>query len=96
MKTTEDKVTDVTSKLGKVAGEFSKQANGTWDKLEGVFEQRVERALSRLGVPSNKEIGTLTKRVEELTAHVNKLTRGRPAAKRARKSAKSARSGKAA
>jgi poly(hydroxyalkanoate) granule-associated protein len=96
MKTTEDKVTDVTSKLGRVAGEFSKQANGTWDKLETVFEQRVERALSRLGVPSNKEIGTLTKRVEELTAHVNKLTRGRPAAKRARKSAKSARSGKAA
>ena len=96
MKSTEDKVSDVAGKLGKVAGEFSKQANGTWDKLETVFEQRVERALTRLGVPSNKEIGTLTKRVEELTAQVNKLTGGRPAAKRARKSAKSAKTAKAA
>ena len=96
MKSTEDKVSDVTSKLGKVAGEFSKQANGTWDKLEGVFEQRVERALSRLGVPTNKEIGSLTKRVEELTAHVNKLTGGRPGAKRARKSTKSAKTAKTA
>jgi poly(hydroxyalkanoate) granule-associated protein len=73
-----------------VAGEFSRQANGTWDKLETVFEQRVERAMSRLGVPTNKEIGTLAKRVEELTAQVNKLTGGRSTAKRARKSAKSA------
>jgi poly(hydroxyalkanoate) granule-associated protein len=90
MKVTEEKMTDVTSKFGKVAGELSRQANGTWDKLETVFEQRVERALSRLGVPTNTEIGTLTKRVEELTAQVNKLTGGRPAAKRPRKSAKSA------
>jgi poly(hydroxyalkanoate) granule-associated protein len=96
MKNTEDKVGEVTSRFGKVAGEFSKQANGTWDKLETVFEQRVERALSRLGVPTNKEIGTLTQRVEELTAHVNKLTGGRPAAKRARKSAKTAKTARSA
>ena len=28
----------------------------TWDKLEKVFEDRVERALTRLGVPTNKDI----------------------------------------
>jgi polyhydroxyalkanoate synthesis regulator phasin len=38
-----------------------------------VFEERVERALKRLGVPTHKEITELTHRVEKLTASVNKL-----------------------
>ena len=45
----------------------------TWDKLEQVFEQRVARALHRLGVPTKKEIEKLTARVEELTASVQRL-----------------------
>ena len=65
MKVTEDKVNDVTAKVTKVAAGLQKQANGTWDKLETVFEARVERALTRLGVPTNKEIAALTKRVED-------------------------------
>ena len=90
MKVTEDRVNDVTSKVTKVAAGLQKQANGTWDKLETVFEARVERALTRLGVPTNKEISALTKRVEELTRSVGTLTKTRPAkapAKRARKAA---------
>ncbi|MEG0822788.1 MAG: phasin family protein [Burkholderiaceae bacterium] len=75
MKVTEDKVNEVTSKVTKAATRLSKQANGTWDKLEGVFEQRVERALTRLGVPTNKEVAALTKRVEALTASVQALTK---------------------
>jgi len=81
MRVTEDKVNEVTSTIGKFAGRFQHQANGTWDKLEGVFEERVERALKRLGVPTNKEITELTHRVEKLTASVNKL--GAPAKKAA-------------
>jgi poly(hydroxyalkanoate) granule-associated protein len=77
MRMTEDKVNEVTHKVTNVAGELSKQANGTWDKLETVFEQRVERALTRLGVPTNKEVAGLTRRVEELTAAVNKLSGGK-------------------
>jgi poly(hydroxyalkanoate) granule-associated protein len=78
MKVTEDKVNDVTAKVTKVAAGLQKQANGTWDKLETVFEARVERALTRLGVPTNKEI----------TKSVESLTRARPGAKRAVKAAK--------
>lgn len=74
MKVTEEKVNDVTDKLGKFAGTFQNQANGTWDRLEGVFEERVERALQRLGVPTSREVTELTRRVEELTASVNKLS----------------------
>lgn len=74
MKVTEDKVSEVTNKLGRFAGTFQNQANGTWDRLEGVFEERVERALQRLGVPTSREVIELTQRVEELTASVNKLS----------------------
>lgn len=89
MKVTEDRVNDVTAKVTKVAAGLQKQANGTWDKLETVFEARVERALARLGVPTNNEITSLMKRVEELTSSVESLTRARPAAtKRAAKAAK--------
>ena len=83
MQMTEDRVTEVTSKMTKLAGGLQRQANGTWDKLETVFEQRVERALTRLGVPTNKEIAELTRRVEQLTASVQKLSGARAAKKAA-------------
>lgn len=78
---TEEKLGDIGGRLTKVAGEFQKQANGTWDKLETVFEERVDRALGRLGVPSRKDITSLSRRVEELTAEVARLSR--PASKSA-------------
>jgi poly(hydroxyalkanoate) granule-associated protein len=87
MRVTEDKVNEVTGTVSKLAGRIQKQARGNWDKLETVFEQRVERALTRLGVPTSKEIATLTKRVEDLTASVHKLSGGRPARKGAARKA---------
>jgi poly(hydroxyalkanoate) granule-associated protein len=95
MKVTEDRVQEVTDRMQKFAGQFSKQAGGTWDKLEGVFEERVQRALGRLGVPNAKEVSDLTKRVEELTAAVQKLSGGRavkkaPAKKAAKRPARAA------
>jgi poly(hydroxyalkanoate) granule-associated protein len=76
MQATENRVNEVTQQIGRVAGRFQHQANDTWDKLEGVFEERVERALKRLGVPTSKEITELSQRVEKLTASVNKLSGG--------------------
>jgi len=83
LRMTEDKVNEVTSRVTKVAGEVQKQATNGWDKLESVFEERVERALQRLGVPTSKEVQSLTKRVEALTASVHKLGGGKPARKTA-------------
>lgn len=40
----------------------------TWDKLEKVFEDRVQRALNRLGIPGRDEINALCARVDALTA----------------------------
>ncbi|MBV1775661.1 phasin family protein [Burkholderiaceae bacterium DAT-1] len=62
-KVADEKIADVTGK-----------AVDTWDKLEGVFEARVQRALSSLGVPSRKDIDVLSKRVAELSALVERLT----------------------
>ena len=97
MKATEDKVgdvagrmNDVTNKVTQVAAGLQKQATGTWDKLEGVFEARVQRALHRLSVPTNREINALAKRVEELGRSVASATKAKPAAKTAAKRAKTA------
>jgi poly(hydroxyalkanoate) granule-associated protein len=91
---TEERMGDIGGRFAKVAGQFQKQANGTWDKLETVFEERVDRALARLGVPTRKDVAALAKRVEELTAEVTRLS-GKSAKPRARK-AKTAKSAKSA
>ena len=48
-------------------------AGGTWDKLEQVFEDRVARALSKLGVYTQNDVQKLAKRVDALSAAVNEL-----------------------
>jgi poly(hydroxyalkanoate) granule-associated protein len=52
----------------------------TWDKLEKVFEDRVSRAMGKLGVPGRKELNEIAERVEELSREVRKLKPARAAA----------------
>jgi poly(hydroxyalkanoate) granule-associated protein len=89
----EDRVSEVTDTVTKVADGVSKQASGSWDKLEQVFEDRVARALSTIGVPTQKDIQELTKRVDQLARAVAATTgkkapaAAKPAAKPAAKKA---------
>ena len=53
--------------------EVQKGVGGTWDKLEQVFEKRVERALSKLGVYTQNDILRLSARVDVLSEAVNEL-----------------------
>lgn len=76
------KVSEVTGTVSKMADSVSKQAAGSWDKLEQVFEDRVSRSLKSLGVPTQEDIQTLTKRVEELNKAVAALSGKKPAASR--------------
>ena len=55
------------------AKEVSKMAGGTWDKLEQVFEDRVARALSKLGVYTQSDVEKLSDRVDALAESVNEL-----------------------
>ena len=70
----EDKVSEVTGTVTKVADGVSKQASGSWDKLEQVFEDRVARALGTIGVPTKKDMDTLNKRIEQLAKAVATLS----------------------
>ncbi len=82
----EERIGDVSDKVNDV----SKRASDSWDKLEQVFEDRVSRALGRLGVPTSKDINALIKRVDDLSANVEALggkVASRPAAAKSAKKA---------
>jgi poly(hydroxyalkanoate) granule-associated protein len=71
-------------------GVVRERAVDTWDRLESVFETRVQRALNRLGVPSREDLGELTSRVNELNGELRKISKSAPAKSSARKAAKPA------
>ncbi|HEY1138036.1 MAG TPA: phasin family protein [Xanthomonadaceae bacterium] len=77
-------------------GQARERATDTWDKLEKVFEDRVQRALVKLGVPSREDLNDLSDRVEGLTAELRRQGGGKPAATRkpASKAAKATKSAK--
>ena len=79
------------------AKEMQEMAGGTWDKLEQVFEDRVARALSKLGVYTQNDVQRLAARVDELAEAVNKLVKSsgtKPAsAKRAPRKGRATKSG---
>ena len=71
-------------------GVVRERAVDTWDRLENVFETRVQRALNRLGVPSREDLAELTARVNELNGELRRISRSAPAKSPARKAAKPA------
>jgi poly(hydroxyalkanoate) granule-associated protein len=66
------------------AREMQAKAGGTWDKLEQVFEDRVARALSRLGVYTQNDVERLAERVDALSEAVNELIKATGAKTRVR------------
>ncbi len=68
------------------ASQARERASDTWDRLEKVFEDRVQRALTKLGVPGREDLAELSKRVETLTAELRRQggARKAPARKQAR------------
>jgi poly(hydroxyalkanoate) granule-associated protein len=62
--------------------EVRAKATGTWEKLEKVFEDRVERALHSLSVPTSKDIDSLSRRVADLTKITKKLLESMPASEK--------------
>jgi poly(hydroxyalkanoate) granule-associated protein len=86
---------EVESRVGDLRGEVEsrveevrqqaetvrKQAFGNWDKLEDIFENRVARALSSLGIPSKDDVDGLSERVQKLSRQVAALDKKTVAAK---------------
>lgn len=62
----EEKLTEAGSRMATLATGISARASGQWDRLENIFEERVSKALHRLGVPSAQEVAALVARIDEL------------------------------
>ena len=61
----EEKITEATSKMANMATGITTKATGQWDKLENIFEERVAKALNKLGVPSSKDFDALFASIDE-------------------------------
>jgi poly(hydroxyalkanoate) granule-associated protein len=70
----EEKISEATNRMASMATDISSKASGQWDKLETIFEQRVSKALNKLGVPSAQDIDVLIARIDELNRSVAQLS----------------------
>ena len=74
----EEKISTATNRMASMATDISSKTGHQWDKLESIFEERVAKALNKLGVPSAKDVEALVARIDELNKNVQQM-----AAKRA-------------
>lgn len=84
----QEKISEATEKLSHLAKDFGQQTTGRIDRLEHLFEDRVARALPRLGIPSMADLEALSERVAQLEAQLAKASARAPAAKTAKVASK--------
>ena len=86
----EEKISEATSRVSSMANDIGSRAAGQWDKLENIFEDRVATALTKLGVPSSRDLDVLNARIDALAKSLGKTppaTKPAPAKKAAAKPA---------
>ena len=81
--TAEEKMAEASQKVSQAAHQFNERATGQWDKLEHIFEDRVSKALSRLGIPNAQDKAALHERIASLEAQLGK--KAKPASASAKK-----------
>lgn len=86
----EERFSEATSRVSSMANEIQNKAAGQWDKLESLFEERVAKALGKLGVPSARDVEALMERIEALNQQVMQLGGVAMPARKAPASAKKA------
>lgn len=81
----ETAVGDIKGEVETRVGAVRQQATDNWDKLEGIFEERVARVLAQLGVPTATEVNKLSASVQSLAKKVTAMSKAakKPAAKKA-------------
>ena len=62
----EEKMSAASSKMASMASDIQSKAGQRWGKLENIFEDRVAKALNKLGVPSAQDVEALKERIDEL------------------------------
>jgi poly(hydroxyalkanoate) granule-associated protein len=66
----EERINEATQRMTNMASDIGSKAAGQWDKLENIFEDRVAKALNKLGVPSARDIEALIERIDALSTAV--------------------------
>ena len=70
---------EATERLSHMATDFGQQATGRVDKLEHLFEDRVAKALHRLGMPTLLDMQMLNDRVAQLESQLAAALKATPA-----------------
>ena len=84
----QQRLQEATARLTDLAQDFGQQASVRVDKLEHLFEERVAKALHRLGMPTLQDMQVLQARIhalEEQLAHTQKTATSKAPAKTAAK-----------
>ena len=68
-----EQLSEAAQRMGHLASGLGERAAGQWDRLEGIFEERVSKALQRLGVPTAQEVQALHERIDALTQELQAL-----------------------
>jgi poly(hydroxyalkanoate) granule-associated protein len=90
----EDRISEVAGKMTAMADGVGAKAGQQWDRLETIFEDRVAKALNKMGVPSRADVDALISRIDALSEKVgHRAPAARPAAKAVKQAA--TRTGKA-
>ena len=69
----EETLAQAQTRMAGFASEFGTKAAGQWGKLENIFEERVARALEKLGLPSAADHAALQARVAALEAELQRM-----------------------
>jgi poly(hydroxyalkanoate) granule-associated protein len=69
----EERISEASDRVTGMATDISSKAAGQWDKLENIFEDRVAKALNKLGVPSARDVEALLERIDGLSRQVQAL-----------------------
>ena len=67
------KVAEAAAKASVMASDMGQRASSQFDRLEGIFEERVAKALHQLGLPDAHDMAALQARVSALEAELQAL-----------------------
>ena len=57
------KMAEAAAKAGAMASDMGQRASGQFDRLEGIFEERVAKALHHMGLPDAQDLADLQARL---------------------------------
>ncbi len=66
----EAKTRSAEAKVDEIREKVRHRTGETMEKMEKAFDERLNKALSRLGLPSKREVESLKQRIQELTAEL--------------------------